>query len=704
MRAILHLGTEKTGTSTIQRFLKKNRKALIEQGFYFMKSTGEADDRKLSVYCLLEEQFDDFHRNNLIDTKEKKQEFEKKLEIDVEREIRALPSNVHTIIFSSEHFHSRVRNEQQRDKLKNFLFRHFDDVGLLSYVRPQIDVAISHYSTYLKTQGYGSLTEYLVQCKPDNYYYDYWNYLSGWEESFPSSNFSVRVFDKKELVDGDVVADFCQAVGLDYSDLEDIDPVNESVTPTGQELLKVINKNYDAFIKGVGKNPARIAMVQVISRLFAGSGQRPSANQARVIQSQFDDINEKVCQRWFPNRDSLFKINYAKFDQQEAIDRYVVNFFDHFISKYVKVNKAKLVGIPSAAIDKLRDTAVSLENRNIEASLSLMKTASFLRPEGDFIRKKIREYNLQVNSVEKNYYLKNFFRAEKYFGGGYSCNRLEFKKKMESLSYSGYKPNEIIPYAYACYADIKIGNTYREDMDNFIKINECKDEEFLVVFGDGVSSSRFPVFLKNRKISDNRAIILNFNSGRHWRFYHEGLLNEDLKWCDKINDIVWRGINTGESHGLRYNLVSGYNKKYDIGFSSVLNSGKDFDKCKGFVKGRMEIKEQLKYKYIVSIEGNDVATSLKWILSSGSVPMMPKPTRESWLLESQLIPYVHYVPLNDNLDNLDEVYNWCLDNDAHCQQIAENGKRYMEMFFDEENEKDICRMIYKKYIEIFDLP
>lgn len=78
MRAILHLGTEKTGTSTIQRFLKKNRKALIEQGFYFMKSTGEADDRKLSVYCLLEEQFDDFHRNNLIDTKEKKQEFEKK--------------------------------------------------------------------------------------------------------------------------------------------------------------------------------------------------------------------------------------------------------------------------------------------------------------------------------------------------------------------------------------------------------------------------------------------------------------------------------------------------------------------------------------------------------------------------------------------------------------------------------------------------
>src|SRR5690606_40699353 len=39
-RIVLHIGTEKTGTSSIQHFLSKNRAALAAEGFVYPQFTG----------------------------------------------------------------------------------------------------------------------------------------------------------------------------------------------------------------------------------------------------------------------------------------------------------------------------------------------------------------------------------------------------------------------------------------------------------------------------------------------------------------------------------------------------------------------------------------------------------------------------------------------------------------------------------------
>jgi hypothetical protein len=39
MKLILHIGTEKTGSSTIQHVLKKNQKTLLDNGYFFINST-----------------------------------------------------------------------------------------------------------------------------------------------------------------------------------------------------------------------------------------------------------------------------------------------------------------------------------------------------------------------------------------------------------------------------------------------------------------------------------------------------------------------------------------------------------------------------------------------------------------------------------------------------------------------------------------
>ena len=81
---------------------------------------------------------------------------------------------------------------------------------------------------------------------------------------------------------------------------------------------------------------------------------------------------------------------------------------------------------------------------------------------------------------------------------------------------------------------------------------------------------------------------------------------------------------------------------------------------------RMSEADMGQYRYTLSLEGNDVATDLKWKLASGSLVLMPPPTKEGWLMEGRLQPWVHYVPL-DSPEDVDVKLRWCRDNQPAVQ-------------------------------------
>mgnify|MGYP001341719663 CR=1 FL=1 len=74
------------------------------------------------------------------------------------------------------------------------------------------------------------------------------------------------------------------------------------------------------------------------------------------------------------------------------------------------------------------------------------------------------------------------------------------------------------------------------------------------------------------------------------------------------------------------------------------------------------MEQMLKYKYILSLEGNDVATGLKWQLASSSTVFMPKPTAESYAMEALLVPFVHYIPVKRDATNVEEMVTWAKSN------------------------------------------
>ncbi|QQD22544.1 hypothetical protein GJQ54_12555 [Oceanospirillaceae bacterium ASx5O] len=111
---------------------------------------------------------------------------------------------------------------------------------------------------------------------------------------------------------------------------------------------------------------------------------------------------------------------------------------------------------------------------------------------------------------------------------------------------------------------------------------------------------------------------------------------------------------------------------------------------------------QLQYRYILSMEGYDVATNLKWIMFSNSLCMMRKPRFETWMMEGRLEAGVHYVELKDDHSDFAEKIAYYELNPVEVLRIIENAQNYMKQFFDEKIELITSLKVLDKYFESTD--
>lgn len=125
----------------------------------------------------------------------------------------------------------------------------------------------------------------------------------------------------------------------------------------------------------------------------------------------------------------------------------------------------------------------------------------------------------------------------------------------------------------------------------------------------------------------------------------------------------------------------------DVGLTSLCQQGLRFKETfSRFMKPPMSMDELLKHKYIISAEGNDVATNTIWILASGSLLVMPLPTVETWGLESQLTPYVHFLPVKKDWSDLQRQVDWAEAHPARCERIIRNANSFIDRFSNRDRE------------------
>jgi hypothetical protein len=238
----------------------------------------------------------------------------------------------------------------------------------------------------------------------------------------------------------------------------------------------------------------------------------------------------------------------------------------------------------------------------------------------------------------------------------------------------------------------------------------------IATFADSIQWYTIPTLVKARyngakTVHQPYAILMRFRSRVHFGQF-ETVKKYDIPFEDKKSIVLWRGgpsgngfLNGTDSHivkASREDLLKLWcnndktKKDIDVGLIDKWNY-KSFQR---YLKPRMEISEMLKYKYLLSIEGNDVATNLKWALSSQSLVIMPKPRVESWFCESLLKPYVHYVPVKDDFSDLLEIKKWCDQNPKKCKEIIQNANKYTRAFTNEERERMLSIYVVEKYIQL----
>lgn len=89
--------------------------------------------------------------------------------------------------------------------------------------------------------------------------------------------------------------------------------------------------------------------------------------------------------------------------------------------------------------------------------------------------------------------------------------------------------------------------------------------------------------------------------------------------------------------------------------------------------------EQTNYKYIVNVNGHVCAYRLSLELESGACILFAESKYKLWY-RHLLKPFVHYVPVREDLSDLLDQIKWCKENDQKCKKIAENAVEFASKY------------------------
>lgn len=283
----------------------------------------------------------------------------------------------------------------------------------------------------------------------------------------------------------------------------------------------------------------------------------------------------------------------------------------------------------------------------------------------------------------------------------------------------GALPADERPIRY-CYAEMSGKSfppdrktTYYHDLTRAVHyLPHLHHSSFLFYPHDRVEPFDVPTLVKSRPIAGyGQSVLFNMNYMRHFADVYR-VDDLDVPYGEKQDVLVWRGADTGYGFGndIPPRLVSRQvllekhalsdDPEIDVGLTGLSVNNKSGEKNSEFIrflKPKVGMRDLLRNKFLLSVEGNDVATNLKWILHSKSVPFCPPFTMNSWVMEEKLVPWEHYVPVRHDFSDLKQKVEWAVGHPRQCEAIARQGRAYMSQFLDLEQEEAVARGVLEEY-------
>lgn len=296
----------------------------------------------------------------------------------------------------------------------------------------------------------------------------------------------------------------------------------------------------------------------------------------------------------------------------------------------------------------------------------------------NYIRQIIPVFFYQIGLKTKLESFKRLDKAEQE----YILSRVNYYNKLN---------NNYLPENTAPISELKLGKKFKVyffDAFEFVRYFPS-NLRAKFVFGDVTHVPEWPAIVKSRPIHGNNvnSVVLKLEKIRHFLF-----LKDKKSFVSKKNMIISRGKAANKPHRLSFLEKYYHHPMCDAG---QVDRGDNLQ----YPAVRKTLEEHLDFKFILCLEGNDVASNLKWVMSSNSLAVMPLPKYETWFMEGTLIPNYHYVLIKDDYSDLEERMNYYIEHPDEAQKIIENAHQYIKQFKNRKRENLISLMVLRKYFE-----
>ena len=403
MKCILHIGTEKTATTTLQHWLYDNQAELSKVGVYLSDNLGKTNNRLVPVY--FQGHLDDWARRNGIKSDAEKTLFFKGFIERLKSEIQTAKKTHNYFVITSEHFSSRVRKKDEIEQLYIFLSSMFDEVEVVCYFRDQFDLAVSLYSNNLKGEGIASVESFVDRAKPENYYFNYLQIADNWAGTFGKTNCNFRIFDRSRFVGNDIRLDFLSVIDGDIDAAKlcmDKAALNESLSLLQGAAFRAVNRNIPRWRNdnhGLNKdNHHAKKMFLNVESLKLG---KITCTKSEIIRKRFSEINALFFEKYFTANDK-FPITQVESNSFLTFDD-ASSAVEDSLDCALKINSNITYSLSEEQINCLRDIALRIfdqKSNSIEDALALMNIALSFRPHGPLIKNKVEQWSALLEPKE----------------------------------------------------------------------------------------------------------------------------------------------------------------------------------------------------------------------------------------------------------------------------------------------------------------
>ncbi|MEO0750426.1 MAG: hypothetical protein AAFY25_01350 [Pseudomonadota bacterium] len=393
MKCVLHIGTEKTATTLLQRWVYDNEAALSAQGVALSRVMDFPNNRKLVSFA--QGGLDDYLKMRGVHDAEARAAFFEGFARQLADEIYEKARDHDTFLITSEHFHSRLLGPAQVARVREVLEPYFDEFRVICYFREQSQKRTSLYSTGLRVSTGQTITEFQNAAGPKTHAYNYLTFFRKWEDAFGKEALVPRLFAKGALTGGDIRRDFLAhalpnvaAEALSFETAT----ANEALSADEAALFQKINAARPQFIgKTLDPTPGVVKhMVEGLDFLDRSEGIYDPRQEA--MYEAFNASNIAFFERYFGEARNLFE--RPKAQGQDGLDapKYSASDLAQFAERLMVLKN--LVVVREEEVTLLADLANRLHSAgtiSAAEAIALLSLAQRARPGGEAIAQKIEE-------------------------------------------------------------------------------------------------------------------------------------------------------------------------------------------------------------------------------------------------------------------------------------------------------------------------